>query len=135
MIVVKFRDLSNTHTSEIYHIRTLDKPTNVNIDSELRVLSVNSSSVELEWKRFSTYELQLIDGIYLQYKAEDDNEYFETPLLHRTVSSYILDHLKPSTTYSVQLSTKDLNKHPNVFIISKTVNICIYYQIYSIIKS
>jgi hypothetical protein len=128
MIVVKLRDLSNTHTSKIYQVRTLDKqssssmPADISIDSELAVIQVNSTFAEFEWKKFSNYELQFIDGIYLMYKADDEKTYSVTPLLHRSVNHYVLDHLRPLTTYEVHLSTKDIIGQANVFINSKTVN-------------
>ncbi|XP_014206439.1 putative epidermal cell surface receptor isoform X2 [Copidosoma floridanum] len=128
MIVVKLRDLSNTHTSKIYQVRTLDKPapnalpSDIRIDAELRVLEVNSSFAEFEWKKFTNYELQFIDGIYLMYKAENEKTYSVTPLLHRSVNHYVLDHLQPSTTYEVHLSTKDIIGQANVLVDSKTVN-------------
>lgn len=129
MIVVKLRDLSNTHTSKIYQVRTLDKqspssvPTDISIDSELKILQVNATFAEFEWKKFTNYELQFIDGIYLMYKAEDEKTYSVTPLLHRSVNHYVLDHLRPLTTYEVHLSTKDIiGQSFNVLIDSKTVN-------------
>ena len=127
MIVVKLRDLSNTHTSKIHQVRTLDKPSvnsppsDVNIDSELRILEINSTYAEFEWKKFSNFELQFIDGVYLMYKAVDERDYSVTPLLHRSVNHYVLDHLRPSTTYEVHLSTKDIIGQSSVLIDSKTV--------------
>ncbi|XP_011504664.1 PREDICTED: putative epidermal cell surface receptor [Ceratosolen solmsi marchali] len=128
MIAVKLRDLSNIHISKIYEVRTLDKqtlsslPADINIDSELAVLQVNSTFAEFEWKKFSNYELQFIDGIYLMYKAYNEKTYSITPLLHRSVNHYILNHLRPLTAYEVHLSTKDIIGQTNVFINSKTVN-------------
>ncbi|XP_031784352.1 putative epidermal cell surface receptor isoform X2 [Nasonia vitripennis] len=127
MIVVKLRDLSNTHTSKIYQVRTLDKapislPTDISIDPELKVIAVNSTFAEFEWKKFTNQELQFIDGIYLMYKAEDEKTYSITPLLHRSVNYYVLDHLRPLTSYEVHLSTKDIIGQANVLVDSKTVN-------------
>ena len=128
MIVVKLRDLSNTHTSKIYQVRTLDKPapgavpTEIQIDSELQVVHINSTFAEFEWKKFTIHELRFIDGIYLMYKAEDEKTYSVTPLLHRSVNRYVLEHLRPSTTYEVHLSIKDVIGEANVLIDSKTVS-------------
>ncbi|XP_014226449.1 putative epidermal cell surface receptor [Trichogramma pretiosum] len=128
MIVVKLRDLANTHTSKIYQVRTLDKPVanstpaEITIDSELRILEINSTYAEFEWKKFSNYELQFIDGVYLMYRAENEKTYSVTPLLHKSVNHYVLDHLQPSTMYEVHLSTKDIIGQTDVLIDSKTVN-------------
>ncbi|KAJ8673538.1 hypothetical protein QAD02_004800 [Eretmocerus hayati] len=124
MILVKLRDISIMPASKIYQVRTLDKPepTEISVDPELRVVEVNSTVAELEWRKFTAYELQFIDGIYLTYKAHGDGQFSETPLLHKSVNSYVLENLRSSTTYEVHFSTKDVMGQTNILINSKTVN-------------
>lgn len=122
--MVRLRDLSNVHSSRVYEVRTLDKAavqTDIRIEPEFKIVAVNATFAEFEWKKFSDYELQFIDGIYLMYKAEDEMTYSVTPLLHRSVNRYVLDHLRPLTTYEVHLSTKDIIGQANVLIDSEKV--------------
>ncbi|XP_058793011.1 putative epidermal cell surface receptor isoform X2 [Phymastichus coffea] len=128
MIMVRLRDLSNVHSSRVYEVRTLDKrsgasvPADLRIDPEFKVIDVNATFAEFEWKKFTDYELQFVDGIYLMYKAADEKTYSVTPLLHRSVNRYVLDHLRPLTTYEVHLSTKDIIGQANVLINGQRVN-------------
>ncbi|KAG7200157.1 hypothetical protein KM043_000593 [Ampulex compressa] len=107
-ITVKLKDLANAPTSKIYSVRTLEKraevttlPPQIPIDAELRAMETNSSWVDVTWKKFTEYELQFIDGVQLRYKEHDGKVYAATPLIHRAVTDYVIENLKPSTTYEV----------------------------------
>ncbi|XP_018372866.1 PREDICTED: putative epidermal cell surface receptor isoform X1 [Trachymyrmex cornetzi] len=107
-IMVKLKDLTNSPTSKIYNVRTLEKrvevttlPPQIPIDAELRIAETNSTWVNVIWKKFTEYELQFIDGVQLRYKEYDSKVYAATPLIHRAVTNYVIENLKPSTTYEV----------------------------------
>ncbi|XP_018314632.1 putative epidermal cell surface receptor isoform X1 [Mycetomoellerius zeteki] len=107
-ITVKLKDLANSPTSKIYSVRTLEKhvevttlPPQIPIDAELRIAETNSTWVNVMWKKFTEYELQFIDGVQLRYKEYDSKVYAATPLIHRAVTNYVIENLKPSTTYEV----------------------------------
>jgi len=77
-ITVKLKDLTNSPTSKIYSVRTLEKheevttlPPQIPIDAELRIAEINSTWVNVIWKKFTQYELQFIDGVQLRYKEYD----------------------------------------------------------------
>ncbi|XP_011875167.1 PREDICTED: putative epidermal cell surface receptor [Vollenhovia emeryi] len=107
-ITVKLKDLTNSPTSKIYSVRTLDThtevptlPPQIPIDAELRISGTNSTWVNVMWKKFTEYELQFIDGVQLRYKEYDSKVYAATPLIHRAVTTYVIENLKPSTMYEV----------------------------------
>lgn len=111
-ITVKLKDLATSSTSKIFSVRTLDKPVHIGdtdlppqipIDTELQVVEVNSTWVNVMWKKFTENELQFIDGVQLRYKEHDTHSkiYSATPLIHRAVTNYVIENLKPSTTYEV----------------------------------
>ncbi|XP_020280700.1 putative epidermal cell surface receptor isoform X2 [Pseudomyrmex gracilis] len=107
-ITVKLKDLANSPSSKIYSVRTLEKheevttlPPQIAINAELRIAETNSTWVNVMWKKFTEYELQFIDGVQLWYKERDGKVYATTPLIHRAVTNYIIENLKPSTTYEI----------------------------------
>lgn len=107
-ITVKLKDLANSPSSKIYSVHTLEKraevttlPPQISIDAELRVMETNSTWINVMWKKFTEYELQFIDGVQLRYKEHDGKVYAATPLIHRAVTNYVIENLKPSTTYEV----------------------------------
>jgi len=107
-ITMKLKDLTNSPTSKIYNVRTLEKHVEVTtlspqipIDAELRIAETNSTWVNVIWKKFTEYELQFIDGVQLRYKEYDSKVYAATPLIHRAVTNYIIENLKPLTTYEI----------------------------------
>ncbi|XP_051166564.1 putative epidermal cell surface receptor isoform X2 [Leptopilina boulardi] len=109
-IIVKLQQLSNTPMSKIYTVKTLDKlpevstlPPQIPIDAELRIQEINSTWVNVNWKILSDYELQFIDGIQLRYKEPDSKIYITTPMIHRKVTNFEIENLKPSTNYEVQI--------------------------------
>ncbi|XP_067213383.1 putative epidermal cell surface receptor isoform X2 [Linepithema humile] len=109
-ITVKLKNLTNSPTSKIYSVRTLDKlvnesilPPQIPVDTELQIVEVNSTWINVMWKKFTVYELEFIDGVQLRYKENDTHSkiYSTTPLIHRAVTNYVIENLKPSTTYEV----------------------------------
>ena len=107
-ITVKLKDLANSPTSKIYSVRTLEKraeattlPPQIPVDAELQATEVNSTWINVMWRKFTEYELQFIDGVQLRYKEQENKMYAGTPLIHRAVRNYVIENLKPSTTYEV----------------------------------
>ncbi|XP_034177279.2 stranded at second isoform X2 [Osmia lignaria lignaria] len=107
-ITVKLKDLANSPTSKIYSVRTLEKrveattlPPQIPVDAELQATEVNSTWINVMWRKFTEYELQFIDGVQLRYKERENKMYAGTPLIHRAVRNYVIENLKPSTTYEV----------------------------------
>lgn len=64
-------------------------------------METNSTWVNVMWKKLTENELQFIDGVQLRYKEFDGKVYAATPLIHRSVTSYVLENLKPSTIYEI----------------------------------
>lgn len=128
MIVVRIHDLSNTHASKIYEVLTITP-----VETGLRVSIVNATTAEVEWQ-FSNHELQFIDATYLMYKAKDEKTYLETPLLHRSINHYLLEHLSPNTEYEVILNAKDIIGQTGILILNNNSvsihlrlhNLCVY---------
>ncbi|XP_017757579.1 PREDICTED: putative epidermal cell surface receptor isoform X3 [Eufriesea mexicana] len=107
-ITVKLKDLTNSPTSKIYSVRTLEKraetttlPPQIPIDAELHVTETNSTWINVIWRKFTEYELQFIDGVLLRYKEHDGKVYTGSPLIHRAVRNYIIENLRPATTYEI----------------------------------
>lgn len=107
-ITVLLRDLQNSPSSPILAVHTPPVATStlppvVPVSPELEAAEVNASWAVLTWRRFSDFEMQLIDGVQLRYKPLEDKVYQATPLIHRAVTSYTIENLKPSTTYEVRI--------------------------------
>lgn len=106
-ITITLRDMHNTPTSQVYKIKTPPHsasstlPPMIPIDPDLGITDINSTWATAVWRKFSDYELQFIDGIQLRYKEIDGRIYAATPLIHRAVSSYTLENLKPNTKYEI----------------------------------
>lgn len=110
-ITVKLKDLANSPTSKIYSVRTLEKraevttlPPTIPIEAELQATETNSTWINVMWKKFTEYELQFIDGVQLRYKELESKVYSGTPLIHRAVRNYVIENLKPLTTYEVGIT-------------------------------
>lgn len=71
------------------------------IESNLIVNDVNSTWANIAWRKFTDYELQYVDGVQLRFKEITGKVYAATPLIHRAVTSYLLENLKADTEYEV----------------------------------
>lgn len=101
------RGFTRMPSSRIYSIRTLKEinstqlPSMLPIEPELAITDINSTWVNVMWRKFSDNELQFIDGVQLRFKEIDGKLYAATPLIHRAVTNYILENLKPNTKYEI----------------------------------
>uniref|UniRef100_A0A1B6KX52 Fibronectin type-III domain-containing protein n=1 Tax=Graphocephala atropunctata TaxID=36148 RepID=A0A1B6KX52_9HEMI len=107
-IYIVMRDLQNSPVSNILTVKTLPRqtsttsyPPEIPVDPELRVAELNATWVKLVWRTFSEFELQFIDGVQLRYKEPHAQVFSATPLIHRAVTSYVIEDLKPNTLYQV----------------------------------
>lgn len=97
-----------TITDNIDYVRPLQRPTMSeilkNLDNvDLKASDTNSTWMRLTWKKLSDEELVYVDGIQLRYKEISGMIYDATPLLHRTLTSYVIENLKPETIYEFGL--------------------------------
>nr|XP_046492005.1 putative epidermal cell surface receptor isoform X2 [Neodiprion pinetum] len=130
MVTVKLRDLSNSPISKIYSVVTLEAentdvatlPPQIPTDAELTVAETNSTWANIVWRKFTEYELQFIDGVQLRYKEIAGKVYAATPLIHRAVTSYVLENLKPSATYQVEIYFIPFPGQPNELVSEKSIN-------------
>lgn len=134
-ITVRLKDLNNSPSSKIYSVHTLEKradeatlPPQIPIDAELRAMEMNSSWVNIMWKKFTDYELQFIDGVQLRYKEHDGKVYAATPLIHRSVTNYVIENLKPATKYEVGIYFIPFAGQTTELISEKTVRPLIDYR-------
>ncbi|KAL6254939.1 hypothetical protein P5V15_014281 [Pogonomyrmex californicus] len=134
-ITVKLKDLANSPTSKIYNVRTLEKraemttlPPQIPIDAELRIAETNSTWINVMWKKFNENELQFIDGVQLRYKEYDSKVYAATPLIHRAVTNYVIENLKPSTTYEVGIYFIPFPGQLTELISEKTIQIATFVE-------
>ncbi|XP_065222184.1 putative epidermal cell surface receptor isoform X2 [Planococcus citri] len=107
-ISVVMSDVGNAPTSNILSIRTpasaplaTTLPPIIPVEPELRAIEVNATYVKVGWRMFSDTELQFIDGVQLRYKELDDKVYAATPLIHRAVTTYTIEQLKPNSIYEI----------------------------------
>ncbi|XP_022914000.2 putative epidermal cell surface receptor isoform X2 [Onthophagus taurus] len=101
-VSVTFNDVHNVLTSKIYQIKTPKLlPSMIPIEPDLNVSEVNSTWAVVSWRKFADNELQFIDGVQLRYKVTDGKIFDATTLIHRAVTSYTLENLRPETTYEV----------------------------------
>ncbi|KAK4885060.1 hypothetical protein RN001_001331 [Aquatica leii] len=104
-IIVTLRDLHNIPSSRIYTVRTMKdeslttQPPLIPIEPDLVVTDINATWVNIAWRKFSEKELQYVDGVQLRYREIDGKIYAATPLIHRAVTTYTLENLKPNTKY------------------------------------
>lgn len=106
-ITITLRDSHNSPSSRIYRIKTpkdiqiTTLPPLIPIEPDLAITDINATWVIVSWRKFTEYELQFIDGVQLRFKEIDGKIYAATPLIHRAVTSYILENLKPNTKYEI----------------------------------
>lgn len=109
MVTLKLKDLANSPSSKILSVTTLEAsntdtatlPPQIPTDAELTVTESNSTWANIAWRKFTEYELDFIDGVQLRYKETQGKVYAATPLIHRAVTSYVIENLKPAVTYEV----------------------------------
>lgn len=127
-ITLMLRDVNSQPTSQVYSVRTpaertitapppllahdyetgaapppvitnmAEVPTVVD-DPELKAAEVNATWMRLGWKKLSDEQLAFVDGIQIRYKEINGMVYDATTLLHRTLTSYTIEGLKPETGY------------------------------------
>lgn len=106
-ITITLRDIQNTPSSRIYKIRTpkdvhtTTLPPQIPIEPNLAITDINSTWATITWRKFTDYEMQFIDGVQLRFKEIDGKIYAATPLIHRAVTTYTLENLKPNTKYEI----------------------------------
>ncbi|XP_048507577.1 putative epidermal cell surface receptor isoform X2 [Athalia rosae] len=129
MVTVKLRDLANSPSSEIREVTTFEAsepevtlPPQVPTDAELVVTETNSTWANVMWKKFTEYELQFIDGVQLRYKEIEGKVYAATPLIHRAVTSYVIENLKPDVTYEVGIYFIPFPGQPTELVSERTLN-------------
>ncbi|XP_076283603.1 stranded at second isoform X1 [Lasioglossum baleicum] len=129
-ITVKLKDLANSPTSQIYTVRTHDRrpemttlPPQIPIDAELKVTETNSTWINVMWKKFTEYELQFIDGVQLRYKEQDAKVYSGTPLIHRAVTNFVIENLKPSTIYEIGIFFVPFSGQLTELVSEKTIHV------------
>lgn len=118
-ITLILRDLNSQPSSQIYTVKTLPervitpppqhglsdyRPNIADIlkhidDPELKAVETNSTWMRLMWKKLSDEEMEYVDGIQLRYKEIGGMIYDATPLIHRTLTAYTIENLKPETGY------------------------------------
>lgn len=124
-ITLMLRDLNSQPASQVYSVRTPaertitppppasngyddhHRPSVTNMaevpatvdDPELKAADVNATWMRLAWKKLSDEQLAFVDGIQIRYKEINGMVYDATPLIHRTLTAYTIENLKPETGY------------------------------------
>lgn len=125
-ITLMLHDLQSKPSSKVYRVQTppeavITPPTLIDYDQsttsggnmadilkniedpELRALDVNSTWLRLTWRKLLDEELMHVDGIQIRYKEIGGIIFDATPLIHRTLNTFTIEHLKPETAYEFGL--------------------------------
>jgi hypothetical protein len=122
-IILILRDLNAQPSSQIYTVqtppeRTITPPsiphehfhptimTDLSehvADPEFQANEINATFVKFTWNKIPEDEIEFVDAIQIRYREPNDQIYSATPFIHRTVTSYTLENLKPETSYEVNL--------------------------------
>ncbi|XP_069671926.1 putative epidermal cell surface receptor isoform X2 [Periplaneta americana] len=135
-ITVILRDLHNSPSSRVLTVHTPPSatpattlPPQIPVDVGLTVVEVNATWARLIWRKFTEFELQFIDGVQLRYKEKEGKVYAATPLIHRAVTSYTLEDMRPHTEYEVGIffipfpgQTTELMDEHNAMILTADVH-------------
>ncbi|XP_022245471.1 putative epidermal cell surface receptor isoform X2 [Limulus polyphemus] len=95
-------------------VETTTLPSVLVLDTNMKVDSIKTNSVNVTWRMFEPQEKKLIDGLLLKYKLKDEtsSEWKRTPIIHREVTSYKISDLQPSTSYMIEMEFKNLPDIP-----------------------
>lgn len=72
-------------------------------DPELKLENVNSTWVVVSWRKLSEEEMEYVDGIQIRYKETTTMIFNATPLIHRSLTSFTIENLKPDAEYELGL--------------------------------
>ncbi|KAK9497345.1 hypothetical protein O3M35_004679 [Rhynocoris fuscipes] len=106
-VSVVMRDIDNSPASDILIVKTLPSvsttsiPEMIPVDADLHAVNINSTWATVQWRKFTENEMQFIDGVQLRYKEINGKVYQATPLIHRAVTSYTIEDLKPKSQYEI----------------------------------
>lgn len=95
-------------------VETTTLPSLLVLDTNMKVDSIKTNSVNVSWRMFQPKEMKFIDGLLLKYKLKDEanSEWKKTPIIHREVTSYKIRDLQPSTSYMIEMEFKLLPDVP-----------------------
>lgn len=125
-ITLLLHDLSSKPSSKVYRVQTppeaiITPPTLIDYeqsttasgnmvdilrnvqDPELHAIEVNSTWLRLTWRKLTDEELIYVDGVQIRYKEIGGIIFDATQLIHRTINTFIIEHLKPGTAYEFGL--------------------------------
>lgn len=72
-------------------------------DAELKAGDVNATWLRLTWTKLADEHLAFVDGLQIRYRELNGMVYDATPLIHRSLSAYTIEGLKPETGYEFGL--------------------------------
>lgn len=79
-------------------------PPIIMLDMNLSVQLIDSTSVKVSWRPFTTQEKKFMDGLQIRYrKVDGDEEWVYSQILHRNINSFVIHSLQPGFAYTVDL--------------------------------